>query len=232
VGIYDDVFAALDAVGVPYVVVGGVAVVLQGHARFTVELDLVIDLAVEPAAATVEALLSLGLRPRLPVDARDFADGAIRADWIATKNLQVFSMYDPDNPFREVDLFATHPIPFDQLLASSIAAVVGSASVRVASIPHLVEMKRAAGRPQDLADVEALLSIQGPQMTEPRNADWSTATHEGARAAMRREVALATPQARMVWLAQALELTLASGALAQAHQRRQAECDASWQRSS
>lgn len=44
---YREVFAALNATGSRYVVVGGTAVVLQGHPRMTVDLDLdlVVDLA-------------------------------------------------------------------------------------------------------------------------------------------------------------------------------------------
>jgi hypothetical protein len=49
VGLYDDVFAALHRAGVRFVVVGGVAVVLQGHIRTTVDLDLVVDLAADAA---------------------------------------------------------------------------------------------------------------------------------------------------------------------------------------
>ena len=52
--VYDDVFRSLTAAGVSFVVVGGVAVVLHGHARMTVDLDLVIDLA------DIAALTELG----------------------------------------------------------------------------------------------------------------------------------------------------------------------------
>lgn len=78
--IYGDVFAALDAADVRYVVVGGMAVLLHGRVRNTVDLDLVIDLATEPARRAMEALTSLGLRPRAPVDAADFADASPRSD--------------------------------------------------------------------------------------------------------------------------------------------------------
>ena len=46
------------------------------------DLDLAIDLAPAAAATTVEALTELGLQPRLPVDAREFADPAVREGWI------------------------------------------------------------------------------------------------------------------------------------------------------
>jgi len=48
VAIFAPVFEALNGARVRYVVVGGVAVVLHGHARLTTDLDLVVDLAAGP----------------------------------------------------------------------------------------------------------------------------------------------------------------------------------------
>lgn len=155
-GLYDDVHAALHAADVRYVVVGGTAVVLQGHARMTVDLDLVVDLAEAQARAAVRALLEVGLLARLPVPPEQFADSEIRRGWVEHRNLLVFSFYDPSNPLREVDLFATEPMPFDELYAASDLITVGRTPVRVASRGHLIAMKRAAGRAVDLQDVEAL----------------------------------------------------------------------------
>ena len=157
---YLRVFAALNAARLRYVVVGGVAVVLQGHVRMTVDLDLVVDLAVEPARAVLDLLTGLGFRPRLPVDLHDFADPLVRGQWVAERNLQVFSLYHPDDPLSEIDLFATHPLPFERMLAEADAIEVGEVRVPVASIPHLLHLKREAGRPRDLEDIEALTRLQ------------------------------------------------------------------------
>lgn len=157
---YLDVFGALNAAGLRYVVVGGVAVVLQGHVRMTVDLDLVVDLAEDPARAVLDLLAELGFRPRLPVDPRDFADPVIRSQWVAERNLQVFSLYHPDDPLSEIDLFATHLLPFEQLHADADAIEVGPVRVSVAAIPHLIQLKRAAGRPHDLEDIEVLSRLQ------------------------------------------------------------------------
>jgi hypothetical protein len=89
------VLAALDESGVSFVVVGGVAVLLHGHNRTTVDLDVVIDLAAHDAVRAIDALTSLGFEPRLPVDARDFADDSLRQSWIEDRGLQVFTMLDP-----------------------------------------------------------------------------------------------------------------------------------------
>ena len=158
---YDDVFRAMAERGVTFVVVGGMAVVLHGHARLTIDLDLVVDLAAEPALAAIDVLSGLGLRCRLPVDARDFADPVVREEWVRDRHLQVLSLYDPADPLREVDLFATHPIPFDELLADSTVMSIGDVEIRVASVGHIIRMKQQAARPQDLADVEALQELYG-----------------------------------------------------------------------
>lgn len=159
VGTYDDVFAALHHAGVRYVVVGGTAVVLQGHARLTVDLDLAVDLSTEQLSAAIGALTGVGLLPRLPVDPYDFADPATRQRWVTERNLLVFSMFDPASARREVDLFATEPVPFEELHADASRFTIAGTAVRVASRRHLITMKRLAGRPRDLDDIAALESL-------------------------------------------------------------------------
>lgn len=159
-GAYDDVFAALDAAAVRFVVVGGVAVVLQGHPRMTVDLDLVVELETRSVRRSVEALLALGFVPRLPVDPLEFADAQTRRSWVEGRNLQVFSFYDPTSPLREVDLFADYPLPFEELCREARTVLLGGVPVAVASIAHLIAMKTAAGRPQDRADIAALTAME------------------------------------------------------------------------
>ncbi len=159
VSMFESVFAALTVANVRYVVVGGVAVVLHGHPRLTADLDLVVDLAPDAAAAAIDALLGLGLVSRLPVEPHDFADPEVRAGWIADRNVRVFSLHDPTDALIEVDLFAESPLPFEELYERSGVVRLGSASVHVASIEDLIAMKRMAARPQDLADIHALEAI-------------------------------------------------------------------------
>lgn len=160
-GTYDGVFAALHHAGVRYVVVGGTAVVLQGYARLTVDLDLAVDLSTEQLSAAVGALTGVGLLPRLPVDPYDFADPVTRHTWVTERNLLVFSMFDPASARREVDLFATEPVPFEELHADASHFNIAGTAVRVASRRHLIAMKRLAGRPRDLDDIAALESLDG-----------------------------------------------------------------------
>ena len=158
--IFEPLLVALVESGARFVVVGGVAVVLHGHPRFTADLDVALDLTADSPALAVEALTAIGLTPLLPVDASDFADPEIRSGWVATRHLMVFTLADPDDPFRRIDIFAEDPIPFEDLWARSLPMSLGSITVRVASIDDLIAMKRAAGRTQDLADIAVLVRIK------------------------------------------------------------------------
>ncbi len=157
--VFEPLFKALNDAGVRYVVVGGLAVLLQGHARLTVDVDLVVDLDEEQARRAIDALVGMGLHPRAPVNPRDFADRSVREGWIRDRGMQVFSMFDPSNPMRVVDLFVDHPVPFEELWSRSAEFQLQDTTVRVASIPDLIHLKRLAGRPQDQADIEQLEAI-------------------------------------------------------------------------
>jgi predicted nucleotidyltransferase len=155
-GAIEEVLSALVDARVEFVVAGGVAVVLQGHARLTADLDLVVRLEPENVLRALGALSRLGYRPRAPVPAEQFADAERRRTWIRDKAMRVFSLWSDTHRATPLDLFAEEPIPFAELAAAATRLPLGPITVLVASIPHLVRMKRAAGRPQDLEDIRVL----------------------------------------------------------------------------
>lgn len=154
--LFEPLFDALNRAGVRYVVVGGLATVLHGHARLTADIDLAVDLVPGEARKAVETLASLGFRPRAPVEPLAFADPAVRKQWVDEKGMRVFSLWHPANPMLEVDLFAENPIAFEDLWNRAETVELTRTVVRIAAIPDLIRLKRLAGRPQDLADIEAL----------------------------------------------------------------------------
>ncbi|MGH7318338.1 MAG: hypothetical protein ACRELA_01715 [Candidatus Rokuibacteriota bacterium] len=68
-------------------------------------------------------------------------------------------MFDPSNPLRVVDLFVSHPLPFEELWSRSLIVALRDTTVRVASIPDLIHLKRLAGRPLDQDDIRHLEGI-------------------------------------------------------------------------
>jgi predicted nucleotidyltransferase len=155
----EQVLAALNAEKVRYLVVGGVAVVLHGHLRTTADLDLVVELAPDNARRALSALSTLGFRPRAPVPAEQFADARIREAWAEEKGLTVFSLWSDRLPDVEVDLFVREPFDFESVYARAVRVPLDTTVVTVVSLEDLITLKRAAGRPIDLADIEALRAI-------------------------------------------------------------------------
>jgi hypothetical protein len=158
--IFEPLFDALNTAKVRYVVVGGLAVVLHGHARLTADLDLIVDLEPDEAHRAISALVAAGLIPQVPVRPEQFADPEIRQSWIRDKGMHVFSMLHPDNPMLIVDLFVENPIPFEDLWMRSTEAELGSIQIRIAAIEDLILLKEQAGRSKDLDDIEKLRQIQ------------------------------------------------------------------------
>jgi hypothetical protein len=156
---FERIFAALQATGVRYVVVGGVAVNLHGYQRFTKDIDLVIELIPDQALKALTALEIIGYKPSFPIRLADFADPAIRAEWIRDKGMMVFQMYS-DRSRMTIDIFARYPLDFDALWNQGTQIDLSGAAPRIASIDHLILMKRQAARPQDLADIEALEKLK------------------------------------------------------------------------
>ena len=57
--LFEPVLKALNDAQVRYVVVGGLAVVLHGHSRLTLRVDLIVDLDREQARKAIDALVSI-----------------------------------------------------------------------------------------------------------------------------------------------------------------------------
>lgn len=156
---FEPILAALNRAHVRYLVVGGVAVVLHGHLRTTADLDLVVDLSSDNLTRALDALEAAGFRPRAPVLLRALADPATRRSWVEEKNMQVFSLWHPELPGFEVDLFVEEPFDFEAAWQRRLDVDLETTRAPVVDRADLIELKRSAGRPQDLADVAALEAL-------------------------------------------------------------------------
>lgn len=158
---YHDVLSALTGAGVPFVVVGGVAVNLQGVPRFTADLDVAIALDGPILSSAARILESLGLRPRLPVTQAELGDGDVVRRWVAERNLRALTFVDPGDPLREVDVVLASPVPFEEMARTADQMTAGGITFSVASIDVLIRMKTGTGRAQDASDVDALRRVRG-----------------------------------------------------------------------
>jgi len=157
--LFEPIFRALESGQVRYVAVGGIATVLHGVIRLTRDVDLVVDLDPIQARRVVQVLAQLGFTPSVPVPAEAFADAAQRASWIRDRQMMVLSFHDPRG-YVAVNLFVEYPMDFEHPRADSEVMMVGDTPIRVASLEHLIQLKRMAGRPQDLLDIERLEQVR------------------------------------------------------------------------
>ena len=141
---------ALDGAGVKFAIAGGYAVALHGAARGTLDVDVVLAMTKTNFVAAEKALRSIGLSSRLPVDAAEVF--TFRKEYRERRNLLAWSFLDLKDPSRVLDIVLTW-----DLKPGDVARVrAAGRELPVLSKKALIAMKKAAGRPQDLVDVEAL----------------------------------------------------------------------------
>lgn len=153
----EQIVTALNDASVRYLIAGGLAVVAHGYLRFTADVDLIVDLDTDNARRALSALSALGYRPRAPVEMEDFADPKARSRWIQDKGMTVFSLYSPQHPATEIDLFVEAPVDFDSAYRSAMRVEISKdLFTTFLGYDELLALKKAAGRPQDLLDIEQL----------------------------------------------------------------------------
>jgi len=139
---------------VDFVVVGGVAVIMQGAPRFTKDLDICYSTEIENLDRLGHVLVSLkatlrGVEEDIPFipDGRTLRHTQILTLHTAEGNLDLLARPDGSPAFKSLKARA------DKMKLDGL-------EVPVASVTDLVVMKRAAGRPQDLVDLETLEIIR------------------------------------------------------------------------
>jgi hypothetical protein len=157
---YEEVFRKLGERKIRYAVAGGVALVLHGAVRFTADLDLIVELSADNLKKFITAMNDLGYKPRLPVKAEDLADPMTREKWMAEKGMNVFTFYHPQQQISQVDVFVNEPLRFDEIEKAIVRITARDVVIPVVSLSHLKMLKRIAGRPQDMADIEALEELE------------------------------------------------------------------------
>jgi hypothetical protein len=139
---FRDLFAALNDAGVKYLLIGGYAVAFHSQPRFTKDLDIWVEATVENAERVFAALKTFGapLANLTPAD--------------LTQPDLIFQIGVPPN--RIDVLTSIDGVTFMEAWNAHEQTTYGDQSVPVISRTHLVQNKRAAGRPQDLLDIKSL----------------------------------------------------------------------------
>ena len=164
-----EILCALSDHRVDFVVAGGVAMVLHGVERMTLDLDVAVSLDPDNLRRFLRAMEGLRLIPRAPVPAETILDQQRISELIQEKNALVFTFWNPQEPYRQIDMFLTRENSFDDLAADAYLLAIRGREVRVASRRKLIEMKSRVRPPRekDISDIRALTELEAK---ERRNA--------------------------------------------------------------
>jgi hypothetical protein len=139
---FDEFIASLIAHGVEFIVVGAYALAFHGAPRFTGDLDVFVRPSLDNAARLIDALAAFGF----PVT--DLSPEAV-AD-----RRRMLQMGVP--PVQIHVMSAISGVEWDEAWADRIEGLLGRNSVPFLGRETFLRNKRAAGRPRDLADIDAL----------------------------------------------------------------------------
>ena len=142
---FSEFIALLCAHDARFLIVGGYAVALHGHPRYTADLDVWVAADQRNAEAVLAALEDFG-----------FGDlGLTSEDFTAPD--QVVQLGHP--PLRIDLLTSIDGVEFDRAYQHRVDVELGQLLAPFISLADLRRNKETSGRPQDLADLEALPDV-------------------------------------------------------------------------
>jgi predicted nucleotidyltransferase len=136
---------ALDRAAIPYMVIGGQAVLVYGEPRLTRDIDVMLGIDVDRLQEVRALAAAIGLQ--------------VLVDEQFTRQTMVLPCEDAEGGVR-VDFIFSFTSYERQAIARANTIKVGSADVRFAAVEDLIVHKVLAGRARDLEDVKAVILKQ------------------------------------------------------------------------
>ena len=141
-----DLLIALNVAEARFLIVGGYAVGVHGRPRATKDLDVWIEASADNARRVVQAL-------------RDF--GAPLGDLTEADLEKPGTAFQMGQPPERIDILTQiEGVRFEDAWPRRLQTTFGAVSCGVIGRDDLIANKRAAGRPQDLADIVALERLE------------------------------------------------------------------------
>ncbi|MBI3903713.1 MAG: nucleotidyl transferase AbiEii/AbiGii toxin family protein [Nitrosomonadales bacterium] len=154
---------ALADAEVEFVLVGGLAVALQGYQRVTMDVDVVLAMDENNLRRFLSVAQMYNLRPTIPVKLESLAQPELIEQWHREKGMLAFSLRGPEAMATVMDILVKPVVTYSDLRREATLIEVGTIRIPVASIGHLIAMKTGTGRSKDLIDIEELRKIQARQ---------------------------------------------------------------------
>lgn len=156
-----EILIALAKGKIKFVICGGVAVVLHGVERLTMDIDIAVSMEEENLYHLIYVMKNLGMSPRVPVPPEALLSPEKRKIMREEKNALVFTFIDMNNPYRQVDIFLGRDDLYNNLIEDASYIDLDGCNIPVISISKLIEMKREVSPPRekDISDIRGLLKL-------------------------------------------------------------------------
>jgi hypothetical protein len=147
---------------VKFIICGGVAAVLHGVERMTLDLDIAIDFETANIQKFLSVIKQTHLVPRAPIPGETLLDPAKIKLLIQEKNARVFTFTDEEKPWRQIDVFITEDHAYNHILSDTVSMIIGGYKMLVVTKERLIQMKRAITpiREKDIHDIQILIRLQ------------------------------------------------------------------------
>jgi hypothetical protein len=146
---FKDLLAEFARSGARYAVLGGYAVGYHAKPRATKDLDILVSALGDNFERVANALSSFGAPANVVAAARNMAPTEV--------------IYLGTPPVRIDVLCSADGIDTEQAIARAELAAIGDLVIPIITLDDLIANKRAAARPQDLADVALLERVRAAQ---------------------------------------------------------------------
>lgn len=139
---FDEFIASLNAHGVEFLIVGAYALAFHGAPRFTGDLDILVHPTPENGSRVLAAIRAFGF----PVE------GLGPGDIVNSRSLLQMG----EEPVQIHVMSAISGVTWDEAWGDHAEGPCGANRVSYLGRESFLRNKRAAGRPKDLADIDAL----------------------------------------------------------------------------
>ncbi len=139
----------LNQAKIPYMIIGGQAVLLYGEPRLTKDIDITLGIGIEKLPDIKKLAQNIKLKS-LVEKVEDFV-----------RNTMVFPTQDPTSGIRVDFIFSFSPYE-RQAIDRSVPIVFSHITIQFASLEDVIIHKIFAKRPRDLEDVRSIL-IKNPE---------------------------------------------------------------------
>lgn len=156
---FKDLLSGFNAGGVEFIVVGSHAMAAHGYVRATKDLDVWVNPTAANAARVMAALAGFGA-PISDLRPEDFSEpGSVCQIGVAPVRIDIITTIDG--------------VLFEEAWKDRRESRFAGEVIPVLSLRDLIRNKRASGRTQDLADLEALGRLQRAEGDPGRHGDRS-----------------------------------------------------------